>query len=209
MGLQLVGNSRTVIANLNHSATVVAVGSNAKLAFSVHRVNRVIDNVSPDLVELAPKRIHEKWNAQVVAVYHNSLFQLVIQDRKCGFQALYDVHVLHRRLVHVGVFLDCADQIRYPRGAALDFVQQTRDLRRSGDPDQSSSGGVSVQVGEQRFKDFRLDVPPRKIGRQLPQIVLSMTPQQRINLIFQVAGGQGIRWNGILLRKRSFQSFDL
>ena len=55
VGLYLIGNSWTVVANLHYYATVVAVGSDAKLAFSVHRVNRVINNVGPDLVELAAK----------------------------------------------------------------------------------------------------------------------------------------------------------
>src|SRR5208283_1984156 len=43
--LHLFGNSRAVIANLNHHTIAVAVGSDSKLAFSVHRINRVINNV--------------------------------------------------------------------------------------------------------------------------------------------------------------------
>ena len=121
--LHFLGNSGAVIADLNNNATVFAVGSDAKLAFSVHRVNGVIDKVGPDLVEFAAKRIHQQWNALVIALHRDSLFQLVIQNRERGFQALYNVHVLHRRLIHVGVFLDGADQVRYARGAALDFVQ--------------------------------------------------------------------------------------
>lgn len=50
VGLHLVGNSRTVIANFDYSATVVAIGSDAKLALSVHSVNGVIDEVRPNLV---------------------------------------------------------------------------------------------------------------------------------------------------------------
>ena len=38
VGLHFVGNSRTVIANLNYNATLVAVGSDAKLA-NVHPVS--------------------------------------------------------------------------------------------------------------------------------------------------------------------------
>ena len=79
-------NSWTVVANLNHDAIVVAVGSDAKLAFSVHRVNCVIDKVGPDLVEFAAERIHQQGNALVVALHHHSLFQLVIQDRERGLQ---------------------------------------------------------------------------------------------------------------------------
>jgi hypothetical protein len=58
VGLYLVRNPWAVIANLNHNATIVAVGSDAELAFSPHGVNRVIDNIGPDLVEFAAKRIH-------------------------------------------------------------------------------------------------------------------------------------------------------
>src|SRR6202789_1330372 len=158
VGLYLFRNSWTVVANLDYYATVIAIGSDAKFALAVHRVNRVIDNVGPDLVEFASKRIYEEGNALVVTLHHDSLFQLVVQDRKRGLQALYHVYVLDRRLVHVGVFLDCADQIRYPRGAALDFVYQTCDLHRGGDPDQSSSSGVPPETGKQRFNHLRLDV---------------------------------------------------
>ena len=65
-----------------------------------------------------------------------------------------------------------------------------------------------IKVREQRFDHLRLDVSTRQTSRQKPQVVLSMTAQQRINLVFQVADGQSIRRNHILLRKRSFQSFD-
>ena len=55
MRLHFVWNSRTVVGNLNHNATVLLVGSDAQLSLSVHCINRVIDKVGPYLVELAPK----------------------------------------------------------------------------------------------------------------------------------------------------------
>ena len=122
VGLYLGGNPGAIVSNLNHNATVLAISANSKLALSAHGVDGIVDDVGPDLVELAAKRIHEKRNALVVALHRHSLFQLVIQDRKRGFQALYYIDVLDRRLVHVGVFLDRTDQIRYPRSATLDFV---------------------------------------------------------------------------------------
>src|SRR5271163_4421846 len=118
--LHLAGNSWAIVANLNYNATVVLVGSDAQLAFCVHCVNRVVNDVGPDLVELAAKRIHQQRNALVIALHHHSLLQLMIQDREGGFQAPYYVYVLHGGLVHVGVFLDCAHQVRYAGGAALD-----------------------------------------------------------------------------------------
>jgi len=55
VGLDLAGNSWTVIANLNDGATIVTIGSHAKLAFSVHRVYGVIDKIGPDQAELTAK----------------------------------------------------------------------------------------------------------------------------------------------------------
>src|ERR1700733_8293085 len=209
VGLYFGGDSWTVVANLDYYATVLVVSADTEFAFSVHGVNRIIDNVGPDLIKFATKRIHEEGDALVVALHDHSLFQFVIQDRKRGFQALYNVHNLHRRLVHVSVFLDCADQIRYPRSAALDFMQQTRDLHRSGDPAESGSSRLRIEEGKQKFDIIPIDVPPSKAGRKHPQVVLSMTAQQRINLILQVADGQRVRRNYILLCERSFQFFDL
>src|SRR5260370_26895554 len=53
-------NAWTVVANLHHNATVVLIGSHSKLAFSAHGVDGVINDVGPDLIELAAKCIHQK-----------------------------------------------------------------------------------------------------------------------------------------------------
>src|ERR1700676_4134262 len=50
MSLHLGRDSWTVISHLNYHAAVIAVSSDPKLAFSVHRVDGVIDNVGPNLV---------------------------------------------------------------------------------------------------------------------------------------------------------------
>src|ERR1700685_4814540 len=63
VGLYLFRNSWTVVADLDYYATVIAIGSGAQFALAVHRVNRIIDNVGPDLVEFAAKRIYEEGHA--------------------------------------------------------------------------------------------------------------------------------------------------
>ena len=113
---------RAVISNFDYNAIVLAIRSDTKLAFAVHGVNRVVDDVGPNLIQFTPERIHEKRNALVVALHDDSVFELVVQDGQRGFQALYDVDVLQRSLVHVGVFLDGTDQIRDSRRTVLDFV---------------------------------------------------------------------------------------
>ena len=46
-------NSRTVIGDLNHDAIVLAIGSNSKLAFATHGVDGIVDDVGPNLIQLA------------------------------------------------------------------------------------------------------------------------------------------------------------
>src|SRR5438093_11761529 len=47
------GNARTIVGDLNHHAIVFAIGPHPKFAFAAHRVNGVVDNVGPHLIQLA------------------------------------------------------------------------------------------------------------------------------------------------------------
>ena len=73
----------------------------------------------------------------------------MIQDSQRGFQALHNIDIQYRRLIHVRVFLNRTDQIGDTRRAAFDFIQQARDLKRSADPHQSCSGSVGIEGREQ------------------------------------------------------------
>ena len=66
----LGGNSGAVVANLHYHASILAISSHSKLALSAHRVDGIVDDVGPDLIELAAKRIDEEGNALVIARHH-------------------------------------------------------------------------------------------------------------------------------------------
>src|SRR5260370_40025571 len=55
-------NSRTVIANLNHNAIGFTINSHPESAFAVHGVNRIVNDVGPDLVQFAAERIYQQRN---------------------------------------------------------------------------------------------------------------------------------------------------
>src|SRR5262249_4141230 len=128
VGLDFGGDSWAAVTNLHHDATVVTIGPNSKLALAAHGVNRVVDDVGPNLVQLAAEGIHQKRQGLIITFHSHTLFELVVQDGERGFEALYDIDILYGSLVHVSVFLDRPNQVRDPRSAALDFVQQGRDL---------------------------------------------------------------------------------
>src|SRR5262249_7718052 len=99
---------------------------------------------------------------------HDAMFKLMVQNGKRRFQTLDDVDVLHRSLIHVCVFFDGTDQLRYSRRATLNLIEKTRDLDRSSDPNQSGPGSIGIEYRKQRFKRLRLDVPSREVRGQLP-----------------------------------------
>ena len=73
----------------------------------------------------------------------------------------------------------------------------------------SAARAVSAsRAREQRFQRLRLDVLARQIGRQLPQVVLPVTAQQGINLIFQIADGERICGTFVRLGKEA-SSFSI
>src|SRR5580658_1551987 len=57
--LDLGPDSRTVVADLHYDAIRIPISPHAQLALSSHRVDRVVDQVGPDLIEFAPKGVHQ------------------------------------------------------------------------------------------------------------------------------------------------------
>src|SRR5262249_31585282 len=104
----------------------------------------------------------------VFSLDHDAAFELMVQDSKRRFQTFEYVHILDGTLIHVGVFLDGADQIRYSRRAALNLIEKAGDLDRSGDPDESSPGSICIEYRKQCFERLRPYAPLREISRQLP-----------------------------------------
>src|SRR6478609_7802915 len=100
MGLNFWWNARAVVADLHDDAVVLLVGTHPKFTGAVHGVDRIVDNVSPDLVEFTAKGIHQQRDFLVFALYCDSMFEFVVQDGKSGFKALDNVDVLDGCLVH-------------------------------------------------------------------------------------------------------------
>src|SRR5579863_6398699 len=59
--LDLGRNSGAGVGNLHHDARVFAKRTDAQFAFSIHRVDRVVHEVGPNLVQFAAKGVHQKW----------------------------------------------------------------------------------------------------------------------------------------------------
>src|SRR5579872_104172 len=104
MRLYFGRNAVAVVSNLNYNAAVIAIGPDSKFTIAAHGINRVVDEVGPDLIEFTAERIHQQRNRLVIAMHSHAMLKLVVENRQGCFEALHDVDILHWRLVHEGVF---------------------------------------------------------------------------------------------------------
>ena len=81
MGPHFWRDSRTVIADFDNYTSVIAISPDSKLAFAAHGINRVVDEICPDLIKLTSERVHKQRNGLLVALHRNATFEFVIQDR--------------------------------------------------------------------------------------------------------------------------------
>ena len=69
MGSYLRRNSRAAIADFNHHIVVLAEGSHPKFALARHGVDRVLDDVGPDLVQLGSRGVNQKRDRFIHTLY--------------------------------------------------------------------------------------------------------------------------------------------
>src|SRR5262250_1440333 len=77
MGLDIRWNSGTVIANLNHHTPAVAISVYPKFAPAVHRIDGIVNDVGPNLIQLTAERIHEKRHRVVITLDFHAALELV------------------------------------------------------------------------------------------------------------------------------------
>jgi hypothetical protein len=60
IGLHLWGNSRPAVTDFDHNIVVLAESSHPKFAPARHGIDRVLDDIGPDLVQLGSRRVNQK-----------------------------------------------------------------------------------------------------------------------------------------------------
>ena len=97
-----------------HSAVAVAARGDRDRAALAERVDRVVEQVRPHLVELGAA--HGQLGQRAVVVAHDldlGVLELVAEHRERRLQALVQVDLDELAAVHVGVGLDRADEARH------------------------------------------------------------------------------------------------
>jgi hypothetical protein len=151
VGQRLRGDARPVVLDLHADRAVGPVRPHGEDPGAVHGVDRVVDEVRPHLVELAGVGLDARQALVVLPDDADPALELVVEDDQCVVQALAHVHVLHRRLVHVGVGLEGLDQLDDAVGADGDLREQAVDEELQGEPLHDRGQGGSLVEGRRHL----------------------------------------------------------
>ena len=176
-------DARAVVRDFHKHVFIFASGADGKLSIFFHSIDGIVDQVGPDLIELAAVGHHFRQVWGVLPLDGNAALQFVMHDGERRFQALLDVDFLQRRLVHVGIFFDGPDQIRYAGGALLEFDGDALHFQKGAEPGQLGAEGSS---GGYR-KTFEMRVGQVGIGkkrRELPGFSELMRFEPRLDRFF-------------------------
>ncbi len=99
------------VTDLDRHTIIILKRPNIQIAFAIHSVRCVVDQICPDLVQLAAKRTNQQRPIRIFPMYGHSSLQFVIKNNERVLQAPDDIHILHGSLIHVGIFLDRAHKV--------------------------------------------------------------------------------------------------
>src|SRR5919106_4007330 len=103
VGQDRLGDARAGVGDLDDQAVAVAAGADGQPALAVHAlhgVDGVLDQVGPDLVELAGVGRQQRQRPVVVAHHLDARLQLVLEHGQGRLQPLVEVEPLQRAAVH-------------------------------------------------------------------------------------------------------------
>ena len=175
------GNARTVIADLDHDASPSRAGADGEDATPLHRIDRVVDQVGPHLIELATVRIDTGEVLVVIALHADTLLPFVTQDRQGVVETFMHVDLLDRSLVQIAIALDRLDDLGDRTRGRLRVGQQGTRFERGR---QERRGRYAI-VGRKSLKHR-----PRRVGaetrigehrRELPRVIDAQRLQRVAN----------------------------
>ena len=106
MVLHFRRDARSIVGDFDQQAIDLARRADTQLALSLHGVDGVVDQVGPDLVQVAAARADLRQGAVEIELHRDAVFQPVTEHQQRAFEALVDVHFLIGPLVHVGVLFN-------------------------------------------------------------------------------------------------------
>ena len=177
----------------------VGAGRHPQRAVAGHRVDGVVDQVRPDLVELAGDRLDARHVGAVVAHHRHAVADPVRQHHERALQPLGDVGELHRGPVELGVGLHRRHQLGDATGRLLHLAQQAACRVGAGDPLEPGPQPVAVEHLGDPLAPRDVDACGRERGRDQPVPVDAAPDEPGRQRVLPVGHHHRVRGPGRLL----------
>jgi len=125
--LRRLGDAGSVVLDFDHRPVTVAAGADRDRSRAVHGVDGVVEQVRPDLVQLAAVGRHRERIAVVFAMDVDAVLQFGAQNDERVVEPLVQVDRLNRCLPEERVALEGGDDLGDSPGGFTDLVQQLMD----------------------------------------------------------------------------------
>ena len=96
---------------------------------------------------------------RVLLDHGDANLELVVHDDQGVVQTIAHIDRLNRRKIHVGIGLECFDELYDTAGPETDFADKAVDLVLDADPINQNSKLRRVKVLGLKIKPFHLDFP--------------------------------------------------
>src|SRR5262245_58550536 len=180
-------NAGAVIADFDENVIWLGRRANPQVALAVHRVDRVDDQVGPDLIERAAVSGNARQVVGVFADHRYAALQLMAEYDERVLQSLMHVHLLQGGAVHVRILFDRAHQVGDSRHTVLDLPDQF--LRGPGgfEPLQRVVKRLAFQTSRQLFQLLLMQSGAHESRREFPAVGNLMRFQPIADLFFAFA----------------------
>src|SRR5215208_6829064 len=194
--LRLARYPTTVVDDLDHHTRAFHVSPDRDASASVHRVNGVVDQVGPYLVQLAAV---PRYPGQVFLVLpqQRDVLQPRAEDGEGVLQAGDHIDLSYNRPVHVSVLFHRPDQLGDTPCARLDLTGQADEIQRPSKPLYTTSERAVTECLGHRLQTVRVHARLRQRRRQIPRLLTAMVSQPIGELILSVAKRERVEKVGV------------
>ena len=183
------------VTNLDDHRVVDEASDHAEDAMSVHRVEGVVDEVGPNLVQLSGIRIDVRDVVGKVAYDRDAWTESVPEHRERALQTVPQIDALQRGAVHVRVDADIRDQPRDAARRVLELAEERGNRCCARHPAQAWLEGRPVEHGRGSLAPIDVHTSRRERWCDAPDIDDTLGVEPGRYRLLAVTAGQWIALN--------------
>src|SRR5215204_4652625 len=195
------------VDDLDNHAHTFHIRPDDNITASVDRVDRVVDEVGPHLVQLAAA---PRYLGQVLLVLppQGDVLQPGTEDGEGVLEAGDHIDLPDRRPVHVGVLLHRPDQLGDASRARPDLGGQGDEIQGRGEPPEAQGQRAVIEYLGQSLQAIRVHARRRQSRRHIPRLFEAVLLQPVGELILGVAQGERVEDSVVAHGRFALQGYE-